>query len=93
MAMKQLTSRLPSVLSVSLLLMGPMELSLADEPSRDDMVVCKTQRVTGSRLRKTPVCRTVADWRREREAGQEFMKNVDKANAPGPGGDSLPNGK
>lgn len=45
------------------------------EKLRDDEILCARQMRTGSH-RKTRVCRTVAERKREREQAQEIMRNT-----------------
>ncbi|MFK7885838.1 MAG: hypothetical protein AB8G16_03145 [Gammaproteobacteria bacterium] len=45
------------------------------EKLRDDEILCARQMRTGSH-RKTRVCRTVAERKRERQQAQEIMRNT-----------------
>ncbi len=42
----------------------------------DDVVKCRTLAVTGSMVRKSRVCRTVAQWRRLSDAGNRDAREM-----------------
>jgi hypothetical protein len=61
----------------------------ADDKLADDPVVCKRVQVTGSRVRKTKVCRPESEWRRTAEEAQAMMKKIERKSSPGVGGETL----
>lgn len=62
-----------SLFAVALLALAAVPAAAKDEDEKPDSerVVCKTQRATGSRLAGERICKTKAEWDREkREARQ-----------------------
>ncbi len=60
------------------------------DQGEEDKLICKSVQQTGSRLRKQKVCLTAEDWRARRELTQKTMRDNDKRNTAGPGGQTLP---
>ena len=44
--------------------------------AEDDKLICKQSGRTGTRLRASEVCRTAAEWERERELAQTDMDDL-----------------
>ena len=58
--------------------------------SNDDEVVCKTEQQLGSTFKRR-TCKTIAEWREEREAAKELaLTRRPEFNHPGPVGGSGP---
>lgn len=62
----------------------PVEAT-ADEGEK---VVCKRIEDTGSRVRKTKVCHTKAEWDAQEKGAQETLRGIQQKGVQ-PGGDSL----
>jgi len=43
-----------------------------------DRVICRTDTLTGSRLRKTRVCRTMAEWDQIREDARKGINDLER---------------
>lgn len=56
----------------------------------EEKLICKTVQQTGSRLRKQKECLTAEDWRARREQTQKTMRDNERRNTAGPGGQTLP---
>ena len=59
--------------------------AVADE---DDTVVCKKIQDTGSRVRRTKVCKTKSEWNAAEKGAQDTMRGIQQKGVQ-PGGESL----
>ena len=62
----------------------------APAEAEQEKLICKTVQKTGSRLRKQKECLTAEDWRARREQTQKTMRDNERRNTAGPGGQTLP---
>ena len=54
-----------------------------------DKVECRNEEISGSRVRRVKVCKTLAQWEEQGRRAQEGWKRQNRS-APGVGGQTLP---
>lgn len=55
----------------------PLQNSVTSEPADPDQVIkCRKYQAPGSLVRKIKTCRTIAEWRRLRQAGNDAARSI-----------------
>ena len=67
---------------------APQPGTTAAAANDDDTVVCKRQEDTGSRVRRTKICKTKAEWSAAEKGAQDTLRGIQQKGVQ-PGGDSL----
>lgn len=81
---------------------APAEAKAAVAPATDqktagatdpeEKIICKRVEATGTRLRKGKVCKSEKYWRSIEKGAEDAMTGIERGNATGVGGESLPGG-
>ncbi|BCW90257.1 hypothetical protein sos41_34250 [Alphaproteobacteria bacterium SO-S41] len=67
---------------------APQPAATAAAAEEEDTVVCKKIQDTGSRVRRTKVCKTKSEWNAAEKGAQDTMRGIQQKGVQ-PGGDSL----
>lgn len=74
------------VMTIALLVQAatPTPVAAAHPPAAKEKMVCITEAVVGSRLGGHRICRTAAEWERDRREGQDDVERAQRlARLPG----------
>jgi len=68
------------------------EVADAEAEPAEEKKICRTERMTGSRTRRTKICLTQAEWREVHDRTREDIGDMQRSVRPGQAAPSMPGG-